>query len=223
MSTTTLSRAARLTLRWVRFYTRGLDDFSQDSRRNEIASDLWEHASHDALHSIPRSHTTASVLGRLGVGIPSDLSWRRQRRHANLSLTTRGTAMATSKAWQFTRALIILQGSLLALAGLAVIFGYLGDSIEEPYDLNVGLFFVGHALAAWIGLYLRRRHPLVSLLVISLSSFWISLMAWFSVFLLTGLLTIIMTIATIRWDTIEGKGWSSHDALRRLRDEAASS
>ena len=73
--------AARLTQRWVRAYTAHLDPARRDTRRAELASDLWEHEADARRMGLGSLRMNAQMLRRLLAGIPADLSWRRQPRH----------------------------------------------------------------------------------------------------------------------------------------------
>lgn len=67
-------------LRWCDLYTRGLSPAVAGDRRDELASDLWEHAAHE-----PRAG--AAMISRALRGMPADLAWRHdQRRGARREL-----------------------------------------------------------------------------------------------------------------------------------------
>ena len=70
--------ASRITQRWVRAYTAHLDPARRDTRRAEIASDLWEHEADARRTGLGSLRMNAQMLRRLLAGIPADLSWRRQ-------------------------------------------------------------------------------------------------------------------------------------------------
>ncbi len=71
--------ASRLTHRWVRAYTAHLDPAQRDTRRAELASDLWEHEADAQRMGLGSLRVNAQMLRRLLAGIPADLSWRRQQ------------------------------------------------------------------------------------------------------------------------------------------------
>jgi hypothetical protein len=61
---------------WTHLYTIGLPAAVRDARRDEIASDLWEHWQ-DADAACASPVTVAAVtIARLVLGMPADLSWR---------------------------------------------------------------------------------------------------------------------------------------------------
>ena len=70
--------ASRMTQRWVRAYTAHLDPARRDTRRAELASDLWEHEADARRTGLGSLRMNAQMLRRLLAGIPADLSWRRQ-------------------------------------------------------------------------------------------------------------------------------------------------
>ncbi len=105
---------------WTRCYTHGLAPASRDTRRDEIASDLWEHADHDARHTGGvQIHTSLATIGRLGGGIPSDLAWRHRTRRATPN-SSRGAPMAVNRTFRIATAIIAVQVvTLRALGGSA--------------------------------------------------------------------------------------------------------
>jgi hypothetical protein len=68
--------AAALAARWVGFYTGGLPARVARARRDELASDLFEHRAHDQRQGVPSSVTGAAILGRVALGVTADLGWR---------------------------------------------------------------------------------------------------------------------------------------------------
>ena len=70
--------AARLTQRWVRAYTAHLDPDRRDTRRAELASDVWEHAAEARRRGVGSVRLNIQILRRLLAGMPADLSWRRE-------------------------------------------------------------------------------------------------------------------------------------------------
>jgi hypothetical protein len=77
---------------WVRLYTRGLPDELAERRRDELASDLFEHAS-----LAPSPAQQREVIGRVLWGIPADLSWRRAARASRERRLATGAAMTIRK------------------------------------------------------------------------------------------------------------------------------
>lgn len=84
----------RAAIAWTTFYTRGLPDETAERRREEIASDLFEHG-----HAEGRTPAQqADVLGRVLWGIPADLSWRRAARAPRERRLVTGDTMTLRKA-----------------------------------------------------------------------------------------------------------------------------
>ena len=76
MTTGEYHRAATKVARWCQWYTRGLTPDVADVRRDEIASDLYEHGVYaDEIGCSPRA-LQRSIVMRAVRGIPADLSWR---------------------------------------------------------------------------------------------------------------------------------------------------
>jgi hypothetical protein len=88
--------ASRLTQRWVRAYTVHLDPALRDTRRAELASDLWEHEAAARRMGLGSVRINAQILRRLLAGISADLSWRRQQRDATPAFTTPPPVLTTA-------------------------------------------------------------------------------------------------------------------------------
>jgi hypothetical protein len=93
--------ASRLTHRWVRAYTAHLEPALRDTRRAEIASDLWEHEADAQRIGVSSLRVNAQMLRRLLAGMPADMLWRRQQRDATPALTATlpNAATASSPRW----------------------------------------------------------------------------------------------------------------------------
>jgi hypothetical protein len=74
---------------WVSAYTRGLRPEVQGRRREEIASDIWEHQEHARDLGEQPAVTSRAVLTRIVAGVPADLFWRiemkKQERWRNIA------------------------------------------------------------------------------------------------------------------------------------------
>jgi len=64
-------------LGWAERYTRGLPPAIAGSRRDELASDLWEQGADARRRGRSGVGTAVSILSRAVRGIPADLAWRR--------------------------------------------------------------------------------------------------------------------------------------------------
>lgn len=70
--------SVRLVRRWVEVYLTQLDPRVAQERRDEIASDLHEHAAWAQEHGESAGRLGRAVLSRAVRGVASDLSWRRE-------------------------------------------------------------------------------------------------------------------------------------------------
>ena len=67
----------RLCAGWARCYTRRVPPELARQRRDELLSDLWEHAADGDGEGQGRVAHQLDVIGRMLAGVPADLSWRR--------------------------------------------------------------------------------------------------------------------------------------------------
>ena len=70
------SAASSLTRAWVATYTLGLASTVRESRRREIASDLWEHQHDAAREGSGPLGTALHIISRTLRGLPADVFWR---------------------------------------------------------------------------------------------------------------------------------------------------
>lgn len=103
-------RATDLILRWCDVYTRGLNPAIAGDRRDELASDLWEHAAAE-----PKA--SAAILSRAIRGVPADLAWRYEQRRAESLLLPRSTRVIGGSI----RALVLIAASSLIALGVVAI------------------------------------------------------------------------------------------------------
>jgi hypothetical protein len=95
----------RLCIGWVIWYTRRVPWEVAAERRDEIFSDLWEHAADAARRGEGGLRHECSVIRRTLAGAPADLSWRRAARASRPSValpdgSSLGPARAhASKRW----------------------------------------------------------------------------------------------------------------------------
>lgn len=139
--------APTLIMRWVDVYTRGLDPLIAGDRREELASDLWEHAAHD-------QDAGGAMLSRAIRGMPADLAWRYEKQRAAAQLLPRSTRLIGGSI----RALVLLAASSLVALGVISIartFAYVSRGDIRPWSETsmwvvslTGLVVVGVALTA---------------------------------------------------------------------------
>lgn len=86
MNSRLLSMVTALAGTWTTIYTAGMPQPVRQSRRNEIASDLWECCAEVARGDQQVGHAAAEILTRLFLGIPDDIFWRWEK-HMNATST----------------------------------------------------------------------------------------------------------------------------------------
>lgn len=185
-----VGRAAAFAMWWVRTYTRGLDPLLADTRRREIASDVWEQQALGREVGAPPLAVAASVLRRVIAGMPADLTWSHAAR--SVSRTTPNTMERTPMSTLKTMWLPTLAG----LLGLFQIAAGTEMLLSEPkLDNAIALAaFAGLGLAALIGVGLRRRRRVVGdvLIMIGVLPSFVIYLWW----LVPALLAALVVIAT---------------------------
>ena len=158
--------AGRLCRAWVRLYTRKLPDAEAQRRREEIESDLFEHAVDAQLAAVGTQRLNAEILARVLVGVPADLSWRRATRQPHTRLALGGIAMSPSKSTQ--RRLLNSLGVLVILFAwstpIALMGFWLFDEVPNTdVSWQMRTFFVGvpliASIALAIGLKIQSHSP----------------------------------------------------------------
>jgi hypothetical protein len=148
----------------VRLYTRKLPADHARRRREEIESDLFEHAADAQGAGVDGLRLDAEVLARVLVGAPADLTWRRAIREPQPRLALGGSTMSLSTSTS-NRLLNILGGIVIAwvlfwTVGAAVIFE---PQPDEQVSWQLTTFFMVVPLigvvALAIGLKIRSRSP----------------------------------------------------------------
>jgi hypothetical protein len=160
------SIAGRLCQVWVGLYTWKLPDSEARRRREEIESDLFEHAVDAQLAGAGNQRLNAEILARVLVGVPADLSWRRATRQEPLMrLAVGGIAMSNAKFTQH-RILYWLSGLIVLYAFvLPVVLGTLSifqDWDDEPSVLDKLWIFGVPILSAIVlvtGLIIHSKNP----------------------------------------------------------------
>lgn len=88
-------RSVSRVAKWCAWYTRGLSPTVAEARREEIASDLYEHGAFADEIDLPPRRLARAILLRAAFGAPADLSWRRNQTRA---ATTADGALAQALA-----------------------------------------------------------------------------------------------------------------------------
>lgn len=143
---------------WTFAYTVGADASIREARRDEIASDLWEHARAGADEGAEPRAIAGQMLARCFLGIAADVSWRVQVGPGQRRALEEGVPMSErmKRNWWIPGA--------IALIGAGIVFGYLSNAsrVDEGRDASllefgaVGLVIVVLPILA---LLLRRSHP----------------------------------------------------------------
>jgi hypothetical protein len=140
--------ADRCATRWTALYTRGLARPVAERRREEIASDLFEHA---AAVGDGRAQQR-NVLGRVLWGIPADLSWRRAARASQPRVRRTG---ATMNLRRVTLAVLAAVVAFLVWAGI-------GTLHTEGAGLKYTALFALAVAMVGAGIALRDRAPVAA-------------------------------------------------------------
>lgn len=155
----------RVALVWALSYTRGLPPEAGERRRDEIRSDLHEHAATVG----PSLGQQVHVLGRVLWGIPADLSWRRATVAPRGRLAPGGTMNRTT----ISNVAVVVGVGLLAAFELAMALGVtVGAGGEEGSDgsLLIGLVLLAGAVLLVAGLATRASAPRRSTVLISVGA-----------------------------------------------------
>jgi hypothetical protein len=161
--TTTRTQPAGLFCRmWVRAYTRKLPEDEAQRRRDEIESDLFEHALEAQYAGVGNQRFNAEVLARVLVGVPADLSWRRATRQPHPRLALGGTPMQLSKSTS-TRLLYGLAGLVFLYAWMGVTASLFMEPDPDEISGTQKLFWMGvpaaSTVALIVGLAIRSKNP----------------------------------------------------------------
>ena len=179
----------RLTRRWVRAYTRPLPPEARDGRRAEVDSDLWEHRDETRERGLNRTLTSLEVTARLLAGVPADLAWRhshlRAARDARRSTRIERNLMTETIAlpkFGYPTWLAILAA---VMGGFAIIVGTVGaiEYLTDSGDNSDGWGFLALAVGAVLlaALWLARRAPLASVLLMVFGGLVFGLLMWWIV------------------------------------------
>ena len=148
---------------WVWLYTRRLDPVAAERRHAEIASDLHEHTAEAARADVTGHRLGAEILGRVLVGVPADLSWRRATRQPQPRLIPGGTPMSMS-ASTTNRALTVLGALTIVYVWFLFIGGFFlwtdnEDEISAASKVLWGAIPAISTIAMAAGLRLRTNSP----------------------------------------------------------------
>ncbi|WP_431030860.1 hypothetical protein [Plantibacter sp. RU18] len=151
--------ASHRVLNWCGWYTRDLSPDVAGERRDEIASDLHEHAVWAEKTGVTPQRLRYDIILRAIRGIPHDLSWRSGQLRAGHGADPMPLGMR--RAGDVLAALVVTGGVLVAGAALFLLIRVLralviGDVLEVPagaVSVVIAAIFGGAGLV----LSLRRR------------------------------------------------------------------
>jgi hypothetical protein len=146
----------RLTERWVRTYTRGLPADVAQTRRLELASDIYEQMSESAATLGARAVRLA-VVGRTARGVVDDLAWRHEQRQTMKQSESSVHPTALRAAWgAATQAWFAPAAVLCGLFNLVLGVGILFDTGSTMPGRVVGpMFLLAFAASMAVGLHMR--------------------------------------------------------------------
>jgi len=195
------SRAVVAVLVWCDLYTRNLDSAIAEQRRDEIASDLYEHSVWAREQGHPASTISLAIVSRAMRGAGADLSWRRAQQ--------RREALAYPAYARQRRANGAVSAALAAFAFLLLAWGtYVTGRISatvaqgtiEPWSQTSAVLLASTALAA-CGLVLVLRNK-----TRALGALW--LMAPTALLIQAGLYQLYSISVTVGWFTLAMRNWT---------------
>jgi hypothetical protein len=178
------SAAAWICRRWVGLYTLGLPDAEVQRRRDEIESDLFEHAVEAHQAGVSKQRLNAEVLARVLVGASADLSWRRATRQPRARLAIRGVHMplatSTTNKLLYGLAGVIIAWVLFWTIGAIFVFESSPEN-EVSWQLTTLFFAVPLITTAMLaaGLAIRSKSPRRGLHLIVAGAIGPAIWLWF--------------------------------------------
>lgn len=147
-------RAVEWVLEWCEFYTRGIEPETAKNRREEIVSDLYEHAVWADEANVPPARVRRSILWRAARGVPADLSWRNSQRKDSPDMdaaalrTLRLNGTATALALAASVVLVVFGSYVIGRTLLAVAAGTIAanSSTFVAVAISTGLAIIGMLL-----------------------------------------------------------------------------
>jgi len=197
LKTAPYHRAVGRVSRWCRWYTRDLDAVAADERRDELASDLYEHAIWADESGVPPRTVARAIVVRALRGAPADLVWRHSQR-TNLALADpvgfrRLRVNRAVSALIVTVAAGVLGWGMFVLTRIAL--SVLGGDIRPGSETAWGvLAFTASAVAALLLMSRRRSRAVGALLMIapSFGLVYLGLYQLYSISATVGALTFSM-------------------------------
>ncbi len=147
---------------WTRVYTVGAAAPIREARRDEIASDLWEHAKAGAEEGVGSRAVAGQMLARCLLGIGADLSWRVQVVLGQRRAVEKEVPMSdvVKRNWW-------IPGPILMI-GCGIAVGLMSHAARidkgwdpSPLDIAGGVALAGLVFVVLpiVALLVRRSHP----------------------------------------------------------------
>jgi hypothetical protein len=165
-------------------------------RRDEIESDLHEHAVDAQQAGVSKQRLNAEILARVLVGAPADLSWRRATRqpHPRLALGGIHMPLTTSTTNKLLNALssIVIAWVLFWTLGALFLFESSPDN-QTSWQLTTLFFAVPVITTAMLvaGLAIRSKSPRRGLYLIVAGAIGPAIWLWFLPIYLPFMIAII--------------------------------
>ncbi len=161
---------ARLSLFWVRVYTRGADVEAGARRAAELASDIWEHEHHALTEGRTPSAIDSEILFRCLRGVPADVSWRFRHR------STGGIGVMHTISRNALAVVSALLAAWFFVLGVGINFGESTSSVWW----SMALFASG--IAVLTGLWLMRRSPWLGCTVLAVGALPLGAITFWMIF-----------------------------------------
>ncbi|MDH4147519.1 MAG: hypothetical protein OEY23_20375 [Acidimicrobiia bacterium] len=164
------STSARLVLAWAARYTRGLPPDIAADRRLELTADLHDQLADAAHLGLGRITTSRTVVRRMLLGVPADLSWRHDQLRVARGCAPSEADMAIGSFSRLQVGITVLALPFLALSLIAtsVIVSHVTQPGPHEVPLWAGLVALGCAGTISGGLALQVRHRRVGLILVAL-------------------------------------------------------
>lgn len=160
--TSAIALASAVVRAWVFVYTAGAAAPIREARRQEIASDLWEHARAGAEEGLGARAVAGQMLARCFLGIGADLSWRVQVTLGQRRAVEKEVPMSdvVKRNWWIPAPILMI--------GCGILVGLMshGRRIDmgwdpSPLDIAGGVALAGLVFVVLpiLALLVRRSHP----------------------------------------------------------------
>lgn len=197
-----LDFAIALTRSWVAAYTRGLPHDLRNERREEIDCDLWEQQWLATRRGDPALGTAIEVLGRMLLGVISDITWRAQAS----AVARPDRSIKMSESWYMRGFLTVgvVLALLLVLAGIGAGVDALLDPDTADGDAAVAAVFAIAGAAVLFGLLTSRRNPVLGIGLVAAGAITVAVIFYW---LLLVTVPIGVALVAITFFRARGTGW----------------